>query len=285
MIYLSRIQLFFICFALIFTSCKQNPFSKKGQDIEIAKIGNRVLYQSELSQLISDNTSKNDSIVIADGYIQNWIMEGLMIQEAEKNVAVDINIDKLVDQYRSSLLVDNYEKRIVETQLDTIVSQEELVSFYEANKSQYILSHPIYKFIASKASTKIKGLDNIERALNKSDLSEAMIMIKEKSVTHDLDTSTWRVIADIHSQIPTPMVSKFDFDTKRTYTYRDKDYQYYVKIHRMYHEKEVPPLSYIKDKIAKVILNERKTLLLKQLRKKLYDEGVRSKKIDLKTNS
>lgn len=48
-----------------------------------------------------------------------------MILEAEKNVAADINLNKLVDDYRSSLLVYNFEKRLVDQMLNTIITMDE----------------------------------------------------------------------------------------------------------------------------------------------------------------
>jgi hypothetical protein len=278
-------HLYFLSMLLFFaiSGCKGTKHDK--DDRVVARVGNRQLKHSELKSLLIEGASSKDSFVIVDGYMQNWIRESLMILEAEKYVAVDINIDKLVDEYRSSLLVDNYEKRIVEKQLDTVVENQELVNYYDTHKSQFVLSQPVMKSIISKIALNVKGIDNVEKALGKSDLGEAMILVKEKSSFCYLDTSAWLTIEDVKSKIPTKMADDNDFDTKKTYKHKDKESQYFVKIVKIYHEGDVPPLSYIKDKIAKVILNERKTNLLKQLRKKLYDEGVQNKKIEIISNS
>lgn len=48
--------------------------------------------------------------------------------------------------------------------------------------------------------------------------------------------------------------------------------QYFVKILGNYNENEIPPLEYIDDKIEQVILNNRKTALLKSVREQLYQK-------------
>ncbi len=278
-------QILFIGIIIALSLGCKNQSSSKQEDTVLVSVGNRDLKKSEIQSILIPGTTKQDSVAIYDGYIQNWILESLMIIEAEKKVAADINIDKLVGEYRSSLLVDNYEKRIVEQQLDTLVESDELASYYGVNKSQFLLSQPVLKCLIAKISNKIKGVDNVEKALSKSDLTEAMILIKEKSVFHHLDTASWLTVDDVKGMIPLQMAEDYDFDTKKTYKYRDRDNQYFVKIVKYYGENEIPPLSYIKDKIAKVILTERKTILLKQVRKSLYDEAMRKKQIEIKSNS
>lgn len=46
--------------------------------------------------------------------------------------------------------------------------------FYEKNKAQYLLSHPVLKCIIAKVPAKSSDIKNIYKALGKSDLTEAM---------------------------------------------------------------------------------------------------------------
>jgi hypothetical protein len=251
----------------------------KGKDAVIVTVGSHSLHQSELSQLIHEGTSTQDSVAIIDGYVQSWIREKLMVMEAEKKVSSDLNINKLVDEYRSSLLVDNYEKKLVESQLDTVISENDLKSHYDQYKSQYILSQGIAKCIISKVSLKVQGTHALEKALDKNDKTEALFLVKEKSVFHHIDTARWLTKEDIKAMVPQGFAEKIDIESKRVQTYKDKEYQYFVKILRSYDESEVPPFSYISDKVAKVILSERKNTLLKQVRESLYSNAVKDKNI------
>ncbi|MBK8519172.1 MAG: hypothetical protein IPL55_23665 [Saprospiraceae bacterium] len=224
--------------------------------------------------MIIPGTSPTDSAAIVDGFVQNWIRENLMIVEAEKNIAADINLNKLVDDYRSSLLVYNFEKRLVDKNLDTIISNAEQKVYYEENKNQYLLSHPIVRCIISKIPARQQEMRAIRTALNKSDLTEAMFLVKEKSVYHHIDLEKWMSFEDLRSLIPVDMVPQGSIKSGKVYEKNEGEFYFFVKIIGFYDEKQIPPFEYIKSKITKTILSQRKNNLLKQYRAKLYENGI-----------
>lgn len=266
---------------LILVSCKEG-FSIRGtKDPVIAKVGERSLFLSQLEGLVHKGISRTDSAAIIDGYIENWIRENLMIAESEKNVAADINLNKLVDDYRSSLLVYNYEKKLIDQRLDTIVTYNEKKEFYEMNKSQYQLSHPIFRCIIAKVPSKSTGIANIKPALAKKDQTEALFLIKEKAVYHLIDTARWMTFEDLQSLLPFDMIKESDLATNKVFAEKFHDFDYFVKIIKFYNEKDIPPFEYIDGKITKTILSERKIQLLKQFRQNLYEKGLSDKKFEI----
>lgn len=237
-------------------------------------MGERNLFKSQISDLVNPGTSITDSVAIVEGFTVNWIRENLMIAEAEKNVAADINLNKLVDDYRSSLLVYNFEKRIMDQQLDTIVLLAEKNQYYENNKSQYLLSHPIVRCLIAKIPEKQPGIQAVKSALGKTDLTEALFLVKEKAVYHQIDADKWFSVEELRSLIPANMVSSEDIKSGKIFQKNDGDFEFFVKILNQYDAKEIPPFEYIESKITKSILSERKNNLLKQYRAKLYEKGM-----------
>lgn len=266
----------------LFVSCNDFfNFNRDTKDPIVAKVGEKNLFKSQISGLINQGTSVTDSAAIVDGFIQNWIRENLMILEAEKNIAADINLNKLVDDYRSSLLVYNFEKRLVDQKLDTVISNAEKLQYYEMNKNQYLLSHPIFKCIIAKVPSKATGLSSLKIALGKSDLTEAMFLIKEKAVFHQIDVNKWITVEDFASFIPSDIIDNDELASGKVFQRKDKDYEYFVKILSYYDEKEIPPFDYIEGKITKSILSKRKIDLLKNYRQELYDKGVTDQKFEV----
>ncbi len=246
-----RILLFLFLF-----SCKDGfNFNRDTKDPIIAKVGEKNLFKSQIAELIHPGTSPTDSAAIVDGYIENWIRENLMILEAEKNVAADINLNKLVDDYRSSLLVYNFEKRLVDQMLDTVITMDEKRDYYESFKNQYLLSHPIFKCVIAKVSSKASGLKDIKNALGKADMTESIFLIKEKAVYHHLDTAKWMTIEDLESLLPKGMIEISELSGGKVFQKKEKDYEYFVKIITYYDEKRIPPFDYIEGKIIKTILS------------------------------
>lgn len=248
-------------------------FQSGTKDPVIAKVGEKRLFYSQLKDMTVPGVSETDSAAIVDGYIQNWIRENLMVSEAEKNIAADINLNKLVDDYRSSLLVYNYEKKLVEQLLDTIILIADKKKYYEVNKSSYQLSHPIVRCLIAKVPEKVSSLPAIRSALNKDDMTEANFLVKENASFYHLETEKWMSLEELKSLLPDGMITEDQIKTGRVFQTKDNKHEFFVKILGHYDEKEVPPFEYIDSKITKSILSERKTNLLKQYRTSLYERG------------
>ncbi len=274
--------LFYFSLLTIGVGCNNVPGLNKGvKDSVVARVEDKTLFHSQLKELVHEGISKTDSAALVDGYVQNWIRENLMIKEAEKHVASDININKLVEDYRSSLLVYNYEKQLVETRLDTVITQQDKQDYYNANKGQYILSHPIFKCIIVKIPSKSSSTNDIKIKMEKKDWKNLFELIKSKSTKYYADTSTYWTMDDINPLVPEDMVSSAKLSTGKVIIKKDKDFDYIVNILKYYDYKEVPPLDFIESKIVKSILSERKIQLLNRFRQDLYDNGVKEKKFEI----
>ncbi len=265
-----RYSLFFVI--ILLAGCDGRSWlGNHSGDPVLASVGNKKLFLSNVQNLVNQGTSAVDSVAIVDGYVQSWIRENLMVQEAEKNVAADINLNKLVEEYRSSLLVYNFEKRLVDKMLDTIIPLADKRQYYSQNKNQYVLSHPIIKCVVAKMPTRAKV--DLSKPLNKQDLTEAFFIIKEKASYHHLDTAQWMTMADLASMVPTSTFQDVRLSRGKVLKDKEGDYEYYVKILSHYDEKEIPPFDYMEGVITKTILSERKIKLLKKYRDDLYEKG------------
>ncbi len=270
------------CLLFFMLSCKEVPGIKKNtKDIVIASVQDKTLTLSKIKELIHDGISKTDSAALVDGYIQNWIRENLMIIEAEKNIAADININKLVEDYRSSLLVYNYEKMLVATQLDTVVTTEDKLEFYEENKGQYLLSHPIFKCIIVKIPSKSSRAMTIKNKMEKNDWNELLSLIESKASMKYIDTTTYWTLDDIQPIVPEGMITLGKLTEGKVFYKKENDFDFLVKITKYYKENTVPPLDFIESKIIKSILSERKIQLLNKFKEDLYDKGVKENKFEI----
>ena len=55
----------------------------------VASVGTSYLFDSDISNLVSSSTSKQDSIRITDQFVKNWIRKELLVKEANANVRID----------------------------------------------------------------------------------------------------------------------------------------------------------------------------------------------------
>ncbi|MBK8082308.1 MAG: hypothetical protein IPK25_19760 [Saprospiraceae bacterium] len=263
----------FVLFSLL--SC--NTDSKNKDLNPLVKVGDKVLFNSVIDQLVTEDTSPEDSASIVGGYVENWVRDNLVILEAEKNIPPDLNLSKLVDDYRSSLLMYHYENLLIKNQLDTIVTNEQKKDFYQSYGSQFILSHKIINPLLIKTGNKDKSAFKFKENFNKWETSQILEAAKRNNYTIIFNGNKWTTVDDVKIYLPKISAQ----NGKKGY----KDHliinpnQYFLKILGNYNENEIPPLEYIDDKIEQVILNNRKTALLKSVREQLYQKNINAKKI------
>jgi len=70
---------------LICIGCNKND----DQGAILAEVGDKKLTINDLMEVIPDNSNSADSIALSERYIQDWIMEQLVINKAEEGLSED----------------------------------------------------------------------------------------------------------------------------------------------------------------------------------------------------
>ena len=257
---------FFHIPCILFLGC--GSINDNDQEKPLVTIGDKVLYSSVIKQLLPEGTSSEDSAAIIKGYIENWVRDHLIISEAEKNIPPDLNLNKLVSDYRSSLLMYNFENQIINNMLDTTVTQEQKIEFYREYGSQFILSHKIVKSIVVSSAKKDRSLQSFMSKHGKLSTKNIIQESQKKGFNVNIHGEKWIPAEDIRSFVPSINPAKFKNGYSEIFSYGNK--VFFIKIMELYKENEIPPLDYIDEKVEQVILNNRKTQLLKSIREELY---------------
>jgi hypothetical protein len=273
------------CFGLLplLWSC-QSQASEQQEDRLLAKVYNKSLYLSELDGMFPEGTTGSDSALIIDAYTSRWVREAVLLNEAERNIPKDLNIDKLVRDYRASLIRANYEKILIENRLDSTITQEQLIDFYEKNKEQYQLETPIIRCHFIKVPLPVPESEDLRRWWNnpsEDNFDELVAYCNKYAVAHHLEDSTWHKVDDIAMLLPTGTLTPNNVSTKREFTQRDGEFQYFFKLFEVKNRKEIAPLSYIEDQARKVILHKRKIKLLEDIKDEMYELEMRRNNVHI----
>ena len=124
-------EILIICLTLIaFEGC--NSWSGfKADDEMIARVGTSYLYRSELASAMPSGIAAQDSINYSQAYISKWIVGQLKQQEAEKLFSQsESDIDRLVEEYRRSLLVHRLDRHYLEAEPCAEITNKEITEFY-----------------------------------------------------------------------------------------------------------------------------------------------------------
>jgi len=272
-----------VCLLLGCWACQPVEQSPTPNDRLLAQVYNKSLFHSELEGMVPVNSSPQDSALIVNAYIERWVRESLLMHEAERNIPKDLNIDELVRDYRASLVRHNYERLLVELQLDSIVTTEQLTSYYEENKDQYHLEYPILRCLFIKiplTAPKNNELKNWWKDnQNESNITSIVEYCSQYAEVYNMNDSIWYKYDDIALQLPKD--DRSSLAKKKNWTSEDDDFLYLLDVMEQMKTPEIAPMTYVKNQVSKVILHQRKIKLLTSKKEEMYDRETRRNNVKI----
>lgn len=250
-------------------------FRQTAKDKLLAQVFDKRLYASEVKQVLPSGLAPADSLLVQNAYVERWIRENVMMHEAEKNIPPDLEIDRLVKDYHASLVMHQYEKSVVETLLDTMISDQELEEYYEENKSQYQLESTIVRCHMIKLPQRteekiVKDFENYWKSKEEDDFKNMITLSIQYASTYYLSDSIWYKLDLISQEMPIGSININAIRNNRVFQLTNDDYYYFLKILEIKDKKEIAPLAFIQEQASKVILHKRKIALLEKLKEDLY---------------
>jgi hypothetical protein len=139
-------------------------------------------------------TLSRDTRMQVRSLTEHWVRDRLILVEAEKNFPKEVNMNKLLEDYRQSLLRHFFEQRAIEERLDTVITEDDLVKYYETNKEQHRLESGIlrgYYFMIKKPQTRGDKLLQWWRTFPKQHLKDVITYADKHARTNWSDSTQW----------------------------------------------------------------------------------------------
>lgn len=233
----------------------------------------KILYYSEIESLVPEGISRQDSAITVQTYIDKWLRDQVVIAEAEKYVADDINIDRLVDDYRSSLLSFTYEKRLIEDRLDTVITEGDYTQMYDVSAVQMPLSEPVLHYEYFKVPAKTKGIDRFLSDWRNGRSQRVSQFFKKHNIQKTTDTTEYIPLSIALQKMP-PRMARQKLKMGSTHVVNHENHEHFVKVLSYHDRGDKPPMSYIKETLRKRIINDRKQALLQSIKDNLYQIAI-----------
>ncbi|MDX6747003.1 hypothetical protein SHK09_09395 [Polaribacter sp. PL03] len=274
-------RLLIVCLCvLLLNSCNYLGFLEKEEDTSkiVATVNTDKLFENDLKDILPRNISKEDSLILVKSFIQDWAVKKLFLKEAANNNTLESleNISKLVQDYKESLLINNYKEELIKQRLDTIVSEEEIELYYTANKENFKLNEVLvkskYLFFNHIMNDEKQIID-----LFKSDDIEDAEELERQQLSfkmYQLNDSTWTELDKVLLKLPFSkenLLKKSKFIQKQ-----DSLGLYLVAIKDILNRNDIAPLSYIKPTIKEMILHKRKIELIREIEKLIVKDATKN---------
>lgn len=269
----------YIVIIFFLVSCKSD-FNKEAEKEAkvVATAGNEKLDIDEYAEGFVSTGIIKDSVYNAKKSIEKWAIESLFYQEAlEKLNDEEINIEKQVNDYRKSLVNYIYQTKLIEANLDTIITREEIEAYYDEHRDNFILKENLIKVNYLKVPVRAPALVKIKRLLwsvNPKDKEQLKSLCEQNAENFFMNDSTWLFLEDIKKEIPALREQPdFNLSNGKVVEFTDDLYYYYLKVKDVKVKNGLSPINFEYQNIKKFIINNRKTQLIDQYKNALLEKA------------
>ena len=258
-------------------------FSNNNSNNLVARAGENFLYENDLPEY----TSKDDSLIKISSFIEAWAKEKVLYDLSMINLSQSkrAEIDELVENYKVDLYINSYKDLIVNSKIDSIVTTEQIDSFYTLNINNFKLNENLVKYRYVKVPNDNINISRIRRYIVRVNDQDRYFLdsLNFQFADLKLNDSIWFTERDVISSIDfinQNNKSKY-FIKNRLFTIEESNYTNFFIVDDILRSGNIPPISYLYERIKSTIVNQRKLNLLKNLNKEILNDALKSRKYEV----
>jgi hypothetical protein len=270
----------FIFSIVVFTSCDLFKIQEKEKNTSevLAIVNTEKLFRIDVTSVLPKNINRADSLVLANSYIQNWAIKRLLLAKAKNNSSLETvnQIEGLVQDYKESLLINNYKDQLVKQKLDTVVSDQEIEEYYLLNKENFKLNEELVKIRYLHIDNNLIDEGEILSLFKSNDINDLEELEKQELSFkfHQFNDSIWTQLDKVLLKLPfskDKLLKKSKFIQKQ-----DSIGLYLATIKDVLPRNSIAPISYITSTIKQMILHKRKIELLRDIEKIIVKDATQN---------
>ena len=252
------------------TSCRELPDYLVGDDT-IARVGRNELTLADMADVMPSNLQGEDSVVFVKQYVDKWIVRQLKVEESDRLFSgSEKDIEKLVEDYRQSLLTGKVDQYYVDEQMGGDFTDEDIAEYYNTHKSDFTLDRTLVKgrivcFPASYRLSK-KLMEQMRKAATSQSDDKTFSEVCQKNGFLVVDNrSEWVNFADFLANLPTTRTQEYDhlLDKLGVQEMKANDLRYYFDFTSVCRKGNVAPLEVVSENIRRILVTQRRSEIIK----------------------
>ncbi|MBT3503370.1 MAG: hypothetical protein HN471_02485 [Cryomorphaceae bacterium] len=273
--------IFILLFSFITIGC--NNLSNNNSNNLVARAGENFLYENDLPKFLSED----DSIKKFMNFVESWAKEKVLYDLSLVNLSQSkkSEIDELVNNYKVDLYINSYKDLIVNTRIDSLVSTSVIDSFYNLNSNNFKLNENLLKFRYVKVPNDNINLSRIKRYIVRVNDDDRLFLdsLNFQFADLKLNDSIWYTERDVITSIEfINRQNKSNYLIKnKLFTIEDSQYVNFFIVKDILKSGNIPPISYLYERIKSAIINQRKLQLLQSLNKEILNDALKSRKYEI----
>ena len=271
----------FILSLIVFESCKsKTPDVARKPYLEVE---GKFLYADEIEQVIPPNVNDTDSTEIAQSYVRKWATDVLMYENAKRNITNKTEIDELVENYRKSLTIHQYQQRMIEQRLPKEPAEEDLKAFYSQYGQQLLLTENTLKgllLVVPKNAQKMANVRGWVQSANSKSLESIEKYSIQNAISYDYFGDKWLPLSEVLKKIPLKIEDAAHFLSANKFVEtQDSTQHYFLRILSYRLSGQIEPYDMARKRISNILLNKQKADFISKFENEIYDDAVKDETI------
>lgn len=268
--------------ALLLSACSGKP--RQGDKVLAEAYGEK-LYWSDLRPVVPVDASKEDSAAIALRFLDNWARNRVMLHKAEENLDQNqLNVEAKIKDYRESLITFAYEQALMQQNLDTVVTDEEVQDYYAKNLANFQLKDNIVRVrwfkLRNEDKQLMKQVEELWRSKKEEDRSRLEVLLARHGAPIIDSHDDWVPFKELQQQVPLRPDNPTDWLHGRgKVTVSENGVTWFVDILDQRLKDSTSPSELVAPQIRSIVINQRKLQLVERLREELFTDAVSRKDV------
>ena len=266
---------FLLLFCLCLANCGFSPSDESSDTLGAARVFGNVLPLKEVCDRIPNNAETEDSIRIAQRYIDQWIREQVLVHQAETHLPLDLQtFESEMRTYRNALLLHHYKERYVMQRMNLEVPEEDAFAYYQSHKELFVLTdYAVRATFIHLPREPDSDNEFVETAMMGAD-STAFFSLQqwcvENGAVHSLDPETWWYLEDLIQEVPIELYrTEKQLANRKLIQFEAEGRTYFIRFLEHALIDNAAPFEVVQDRVSELILHGQKQELLLELEEEL----------------
>lgn len=250
---------------------------------QLLEVEGKFLYLDQIQEIIPPNVNKKDSAEIAESYIRKWVTDVLLYENAKRNISNKAEIDQLLEDYKKSLIIHQYQQKLLQERLPKEPNEEDVKAFYEKYKNQLVLKENVIQGILLITPANAPQLANVRNWVQSGN-TKALENIEKYSMQHaisyDYFADKWISFSTIQKKLPLQLEDQTSYLSGRRFVELSDSTKHYflnIKASRLIGQTE--PYDMAKPKIIDLIMNKLKADFITNFESDIYNDAIKNETV------
>lgn len=250
----------------------------------LLEVEGKFLYEDEMQKVIPPNVSDSDSIDIAQSFIKKWVTDVLLYENAKRNVMNQKEIDELVESYRKSLTIHQYQQKMIDQRLPKEPSDADVKAFYDQYSEQLVLKESIIKGLLLVVPAKAPKMANVRSWVQSGNIKALESIEKyslQNAISYDYFGDRWLTFSEVLKKIPVQVEDPATFLASHKFVeVSDSIQRYFLRIESYRNSGQVEPFEMAKSRISNILQNKQKADFITKFEDDLYNDAVKDETVN-----